>query len=181
MADIEVIEKLDRLDRFQVLAYRLGLSIAGLALCLPLPAHLELIPADYCQPLLILAAVLMASSLHVYSKSVRFFLSHATWLALLIQTFSPLWMAQPPPASINGLLLITVSGVAYKESFCFKIPGLKSVPLLLILAVITQFYQLAAVYVASSALAGMIIAWAALAKWRMPLHYDIGDKSKYQL
>jgi len=29
--------------------------------------------------------------------------------------------------------------------------------------------------------AGLLYAWLAAAKWRMPLHFDIGDKSLYKI
>jgi uncharacterized integral membrane protein len=30
-------------------------------------------------------------------------------------------------------------------------------------------------------LAGLVMAWLSIAKWRMPLTHDIGDKSAYQV
>lgn len=181
MADINIKEKLDMLDRIQVILYRTGIMLSGFALFLPITNTFFNGSIFYFQPTLILACILIASSLHIYSKVIRYLLSHATWLALVIFTMNQLLELQLHPGWINGFLLITLSGIAFKESFCFNIPGLKLMPLILLTATIAQLNNAQPVFIATCSVAALLTLFMSIAKWRMPLHFDIGDKSKYQI
>ena len=67
------------------------------------------------------------------------------------------------------------------EQFCFRIPGLRLVPLFLATSLIPLLAGKVAFAGALLLLSGVIYSALAFAKWRMPLHFDVGDKSKYQI
>jgi uncharacterized integral membrane protein len=76
---------------------------------------------------------------------------------------------------------VTLSGLAFKESFCFSIPGLKLVPLALAVSWFALVVDLP-VYAGSILFpAACLYFFMALRKAQMPLHFDIGDKSAYQI
>jgi uncharacterized integral membrane protein len=54
-------------------------------------------------------------------------------------------------------------------------------PLLLGAALMSMSGDQAWIGALALACAAVIYAYLAVAKWRMPLHFDIGDKSKYQI
>lgn len=73
-----------------------------------------------------------------------------------------------------GAALATLSGLAFKEQFCFAIPGIRLLPLLLPLLWLLEWTRVALA-------SGLLLGLLSLAKWRMPLHFDIGDRGRYQL
>jgi len=181
MADPQHVEKLDFIDVITVMLYRCGISIAVFALLIPLLEYSY--PGLYYLylPLLAMSAGLIASSLHIYNKEIRWAISFSAWLALML--FPLVWRAQQEflMLAINGLLFVTISGIALKESFCFRIPGLKLVPVLLIVALFANWQDYEAASLISHTIAGGILLMMCVLKWRMPLHFDIGDKSRYQI
>ena len=86
-----------------------------------------------------------------------------------------------PDALVLGAALVTLSGLAFKEQFCFAIPGIKLVPLLLPLLWLLEWLQVAWAAALVALVSGALLTLLALAKWRMPLHFDIGDKGRYQV
>jgi uncharacterized integral membrane protein len=181
MADPDVVAMLDRLDRVQVRLYRCGIGLAALALALPMLAYRGYLEAGWFSATLVISAVLLASSLHIYDKLIRFTICNLTWLALTLFTLGALLGTPCPPWLFHGLLLVTVSGVAYKESYCFKLPGLKLVPLIAALATLANGLALPGLFAATLLPGAVLLLWLTVAKCRMPLHFDIGDKCKYQL
>ena len=124
------------------------------------------------------AIALALLNLHLYDKRVRWVIHGATWLGLMLQ------LAAGPETLLwagRGFVLVSVSALALKEQFCFKIPGLRAVPALLAVGVVLGWLQVPRVSGACLALSGVVLAFLALAKWRMPLHFDVGDKSRYQV
>ena len=180
MADPQYIEVLDTIDRIQVVTYRLGITLCGLALLLPAINQIYTNALSYFQPALMLGSIAVAASLHIYSKTIRYTLSHATWLALILFACSRYFYWPIDEGWVNGLLLITLSGIAFKEHFCFKIPGLKYTPVFLLIATLAQLADRTDLFVGTSLIAAILILFMAGAKWRMPLHFDIGDKRNYQ-
>jgi len=181
MADPHIIEKLDALDKAQVVLYRLGIMLSGIALTLPALAFFWQAATYLFQPALIIGSILIAASLHIYSKLIRLILSHSTWVALIIFSMNQIFELQIDQGWINGFLLITLSGIAFKESFCFKIPGLKLTPAILFIATIAQLNSLQSIFIGACLIAALLTLFMSIAKWRMPLHFDIGDKTKYQI
>lgn len=191
MADPQFEEKLDGLDRLTVRVYRLGLALAGGALIAS--GGVSLLGGQTLEllPFLALACVFIASSMHIYDKKIRWLLMGGTWSGLMLYPAISQWLPHPLLfVGVQGLLFVTLSGIALKEQYCFKIPGLKWVPALLGVAVFSLgFSQLwpqglgwfSWLYVAAGWAAGGLYSLMAIAKWRQPLHFDIGEKAKYQI
>lgn len=186
MANPEHIERLDPFDKLSVCMYRTGISLFPLALisyALLIANKLNYfsdvtISTTTSLILLATATALSAANLHVYDKKIRAIITYSGWIGLLLSLAlydsDYLWIAQ-------GFMFMTFSGIALKESFCFKVAGLKITPILLCLAVlmfaIMQWIMVIILFV----ITGLIFAFLAQAKWRMPLHFDIGNKALYQI
>jgi uncharacterized integral membrane protein len=160
---------MDWLDYLSVCTYRLGLVLAA-------PSVL-LLPWDTAYPaqqMCFVAAMMCASCLHIYMKSYRLLLQAATWGGLMCAVLGF------PMFGLGGAF-ITLGGLCFKEYFCFKIPGLPAQPLLLAglwFCLAVNLTVAAQVLAAASALLFLIVS---IAKWRMPFHFDIGDKTKYEV
>ncbi|MDP8100006.1 DUF2301 domain-containing membrane protein [Pasteurella atlantica] len=168
MADPHIKSPMDYLDYLTVIVYRCGFVLAGMmVLLLPYQPNIAQIG-------ILVAAVCCASSLHIYLKSFRLLLQFATWIALLCQILGF-------EALALGGTLVTLGGLAFKEYFCFKVPLLNLQPLFVaLLWFAIQLNILLATQIISVIVGGLFIILA-IQKWRMPLHFDIGDKTKYQI
>lgn len=194
MANPEHVPDLDGLDRLTVALYRSGLAlsalaIAGLAASYGLRAAL-LPPPWWVGPLLMVLAgtaiAVSAANLHLYDKRIRWLLQVAAPLGLAVQAVAlalpdTWWIAWPAQTAGLGLGFVTLSGLALKERFCFRIFGLRAVPLFLALGLVPILidWPLAAPFTLGPA--ALVLLWLAGAKWTQPLHFDIGDRSAYQL
>ncbi len=183
MADIDHQETLDFWDQLSVSLYRAGISLFSLsligfsALAFGWFGGMD----DHYRSVLVLiaiAAALSAANIHIYSKTVRLVISWSSWVALvsMLSDFdlNRVWLSL-------GFVFVTFSGIALKESYCFKVPGLKLVPVLLAISVVALCFGFLAIIASATLLAGVIMGYLAIAKWRMPLHFDIGNKSKYEV
>ncbi|WP_319486824.1 DUF2301 domain-containing membrane protein [uncultured Cohaesibacter sp.] len=167
MADPHIKPEMDWLDYLSVCVYRMGFVLAA-------PSVL-LLPWDTVYPaqkMCFVAAIMCASCLHIYMKPFRLLLQAATWGGLGCALFG---------FELFGLggAFITLGGLCYKEYFCFRVPGLPLQPLFLAglwFALALGILPFAQILAAIAALLFLIVS---IAKWRMPLHFDIGDKSKY--
>lgn len=181
MADPHIKPEMDGLDYLTVILYRLGMVISGLGLIL---LSIDLIGIyefnQYPLWLLALGGLLQASSLHIYDKVIRWLLANATWLGLLVILIdggNDGWLQNFG----LGCLFVTLSGLAYKESFCFRIPGLKLVPVALVFSWFSLVLELP-LYAGSMLFpAAILYCFMAIRKSWMPLYYDIGDKKAYQI
>lgn len=169
MADPHIQSPMDTLDHLTVMIYRLGLTLS-----FPVVTLLPWFPALYSQGAALLCAVMCASCLHIYSKSFRLLLQFATWIGLLCFVFGS------PMLGLGGALM-TLGGLCYKEYFCFKIPGLQLQPLILAALWLCLQFDLMLVAKLFAAIGGVLFLITSLAKWRMPRHFDIGDKTKYEV
>lgn len=177
MANPEIESQLDGIDRLSVCLYRLGLSLA--ALLLVCRGASLLIGQDFLPPAIWLVAMVVASGvcglcLHIYDKRIRFILQVMAWGGLILSA------SGAPDMLVLGAALATLSGLAFKEQFCFAIPGIKAVPLLLPLLWGLEWARLDWAAAPVSLACGLLLCLLNLAKWRMPLHFDIGDKGRYQ-
>ncbi|MGL5074117.1 DUF2301 domain-containing membrane protein [Aeromonas salmonicida] len=178
MANPEIESELDGIDRLSVCFYRLGLSLA--ALLLVCRGASLLIGQDFLAPSVWLTALVVASGvcglcLHVYDKRIRFILQVFAWGGLVLSA------SGAPQVLVLGASLATLSGLAFKEQFCFAIPGIKALPLLLPLLWGLEWAQLGWAAAPVALACGLLLGLLCLAKWRMPLHFDIGDKGRYQI
>ncbi len=178
MANPEIESELDGIDRVSVCLYRLGLSLAALLL-LCRGASL-LLGQDFLAPASWLVALAVASGvcglcLHVYDKRIRFVLQGLGWGALLLSA------SGAPDVLVLGAALATLAGLAFKEQFCFAIPGIRAIPLLLPLLWLLELAGIGWAAALVALVCGLLLCLLSLAKWRMPLHFDISDKGRYQI
>jgi uncharacterized integral membrane protein len=182
MADPHIQEKLDALDKVTITLYRIGMLLTGLSLML-IAIQQIYYPLWFKHSLIILslACILQASSLHIYNKSIRWILVSATWfgvwLVALSFASSGLWAAYLG----LGALFITLSGIAYKESFCFSLGLLKILPILFVVSWIMLISSQAQWAAAGFIVAAILYLYMAWKKLKMPMHYDLGDRSKYEV
>ena len=186
MANPEYQETLDKLDQISVCLYRLGISLFSLALLGYSLVALSMLGVFFIpEPVqwailfsLCVSSVLVAANLHVYSKHVRAIIVWSTWLGLLLMLYGVqsgfYWLAL-------GFMFVTFSGIALKESFCFKVFGLKLVPILLAMNTLFIMQEYWPGVVGCSFVTALIMMYLSIQKWRMPLHFDIGIKANYEV
>ncbi|WP_162046533.1 DUF2301 domain-containing membrane protein [Vibrio taketomensis] len=182
MADTQHQEQLDSLDKVSVCLYRFGISLFSISLLVLSASLANLFSLANSMHWALLAtsaaSALAAANLHVYSKVVRTIIVWSSWLGILLMVGDSgqnyMWLSL-------GFLFVTFSGIALKESFCFNVTGLKLVPLGLVGCIL--FLVLDHPLVTSVLLipTGLIMGYLSYQKWKMPLHFDIGIKAKYQV
>lgn len=184
MANPEHKEHLDGLDKISVVCYRLGITLFALSLLTLFSAELLCVLEMETAPLLrewsingiAVSSALSAANIHVYDKKVRAIIAWSSWIGLALFIVLPTkeWL-------YIGFIFITFSGIALKESYCFKVKGLNLVPLLLISSVLVLWMKEPAILVPLAGVSGFIYAVLAIEKWKMPLHFDIGKKDNYEI
>jgi uncharacterized integral membrane protein len=182
MADPNIKETLALVDKVTITLYRIGMLISGLAM-IALALQLLFYPLWFKQALIFFAlgAILQSSSLHIYNKNIRWFLVMASWLGCWFLSISLAITGLWSTYLSLGLFIITFSGLAYKESFCFSLTVLKALPILLTLSwflIIFSFNQWAALSLLFSGGLYLYMAWR---KIKMPFHFYFGDRSKYEV
>ncbi|WP_319533307.1 DUF2301 domain-containing membrane protein [uncultured Cohaesibacter sp.] len=171
MADPHIKSEMDWLDILSVIVYRLGFVLAVPSILL-LPWEVETgIPA---QKMCFVAAAMCAACLHIYMKTFRLLLQATTWGGLICYVLG---------FGMFGLggTFITLGGLCFKEYFCFKVPGLRAQPLILAGLWFSLVLDAPLVTQALAAVSALLFLIVSIAKWRMPLHFDIGDKTKYEV
>lgn len=185
MANPEHVPELDGFDRLTVMIYRSGIAVGavGLALLAGQPWAPEL-PAWIPRAVVLAATALVVANMHLYDKRIRWVIGVAAWtgatlafLGAATQGTVAHWLAH---AGL-GFLFVSLSAIAIKEQFCFRIPLLRAVPVLLAISLIPQLMQATWATTAFLAPAALIYAAMAAAKSRMPLHFDVGNKAAYQV
>lgn len=167
MADPHIQSPLDFFDYLTVIIYRSGFVVATVMLFL-LPYYTETSLLG-----LLVAGVMLASSLHLYAKSFRLLFQFTAWLGLLCYIFHF-------PILALGAMLLIIGGLSYKEYFCFRVFGLNFQPLfiaVLWIAIVLDWQLFVQIL---SLICGILLLILSIQKWRMPFHFDIGDKTKYQ-
>ncbi len=168
MADPHIQSPMDFWDYLTVVLYRSGfvLSVPAVAL---LPWHF-----DWAAKGVLLAAVLCASSLHIYLKQFRLLLQFATWVAAICFVLD--WQLLG-----LGAAFFTLGGLCFKEYYCFRVFALNLQPLFfagLWFALASQSLLISQIL---AGIVSLLLAILSIKKWLMPLHFDIGDKTKYQI
>lgn len=184
MADPHHVEPLDRFDRLTVSLYRAGLFVSALGVA----ALAAALVADVGEPaarwLVLLGAATAVLDLHLYDRLIRWVIAGAGWTgAVLVGLAAVLPPAAAPWAEDAGLgfLFVVLSALALKERFCFRLPIVVAVPWVLAGSLVPLRLGLHGPAAALLAVGAAILALLAVAKVRMPLHYDIGDKRRYQV
>ena len=98
----------------------------------------------------------------------------ATWLALLCALLG--WHE----LALGGAL-VTLGGLCFKEYFCFRVPLLNLQPAFVAALWFAWVFEGGWITRILSLIVGGLLLILAVQKWRMPLHFDIGDKTKYQI
>lgn len=166
MADPHIKSPMDFWDYLTVIIYRSGFVLATLAIFL-LPYQSEIAIRG-----LLIAGTMLASSLHLYLKQFRLMFQFAAWIGLLCFIFNL-------PIIALGAMLLVIGGLSYKEYFCFRIFGLNAQPIFV--AILWFVFEQALLVRIFSIIIGILLLILSIQKWRMPLHFDIGDKTKYQV
>lgn len=192
MANPEHVPLLDGFDRLTVVLYRLGIAFAAVGLVAVSAVHigraLLLAPPSWALPLTwgatLAAVALSAANLHLYDKRIRWVLAGSTPLGLVLFALGEAlpatwWLIWPLQVAGMGFVFVTLSGIALKERFCFRIPGLRLVPVFLAGGLIPVLIDWPIGIAVAYAPAALVVGWLAVAKWTQPLHFDVGDKSRY--
>ncbi|OOF80655.1 DUF2301 domain-containing membrane protein [Rodentibacter caecimuris] len=168
MADPHIQSPMDIWDKITVIIYRLGFIIAAFSILLMtwLPSTAEIT--------VLIAAICCASSLHIYLKHFRLTFQFATWLGLVCYILG--WHE----LALGGAL-VTLGGLCFKEYFCFRVPLLNLQPIFVAILWFAWVFEGGIITRILSIMVGMLMLLLAIQKCRMPLHFDIGDKTKYQV
>lgn len=187
MADPQHVPELDGFDRLTVRLYRAGLAVSALGLLtLAAVVGLERPGADRAVALgLITVGVgLSVANMHLYDKRVRWVIGASGWIGMVLLVASGSmvdalrhWVHH---AGL-GFVFVCFSAFALKEQFCFKIPLLRLVPAVLAVSLIPLLSGSKVPAAVLLGLAGLVYAALAVAKARMPLHFDVGNKGAYQV
>ncbi len=182
MADPQHEEVLDGHDRRSVTLYRIGHAVTAVGL-LANAAAWGFKPAAVAGGEILIATgvALACANMHLYDKRVRWFIGCAAWLGLVIMVGGA--RADLPVLRLAGLgfVFVALSGLALKERLCFRIPGLTFVPLFLATSLVPMVTENGLAAAVLQTLAGAVLCVLAVAKVMQPLHFDIGDKSRYQI
>ena len=194
MADPQHTPKLDAHDALTVRLYRVGLTLGASTTLLLSGWMLGVnqffaIQSDLAvralELILGLGSAFALVNLHLYDKRVRWIIVGSgvagLWLMASSSLFSMPWIEHLIFHAGLGFVFVVYSALALKEQFCFRIPGLKLVPLFLATSLIPAVLQQPVIFGALLLPAGLCMGLLSLAKWRMPLGHDIGDKSNYQV
>jgi uncharacterized integral membrane protein len=186
MADPHHVAELDAFDVFTVRIYRSGLSVGALGLLL-LGGALFLDATVYVAPawvIVFIGTALSIANMHLYDKRIRWLISAVGWLGgalMMVAVHVPeaLWTWVFHAGA--GFVFVSMSGFALKEQFCFKIKFLYAFPVVLAGSLIPRLAEQGQIAGLMLMLAGSLYGVLAMAKMRMPLHFDIGNKAAYQI
>lgn len=189
MASPDHTPEMEPLDRLTVLLYRSGLTFFALSTALEAAELLsgQSLLGTWHLSLVALSAGFASANIHLYDPRFRWLFPLMSWLGFIVLAFIlPVRNVSPELAawlSVLGLAFFYAGAAmfALKEYFCFRIPGLPLMPLLLGGAVLLRWSGFAVGEGILLAIAAVLYLWMVWAKWKMPLHFDIGDKSMYKI
>lgn len=177
MADIHIEEKLDRIDYITVALYRFSFLLSAIAIaCLGLGEIWDMNFTQYGMPLLIVSALIASACVHLYDKTIRWFIQGCAIFAVCLS------IANILPIIAVGASLVCWCGLSIKEYYCFRIRLIRITPLVLVLFWLCFAFSIwPPLLYLSSALSALLLFTIGIAKFRQPFHFDIGDKSKFQI
>ena len=169
MADPHIKCDLDILDKLTVILYRSAFTLAAVIMAI---IGSE---TNTATPFLVIVALLASTTVHIYDKRFR-------WLIQGAGLFAAIWfMAGLWQPLALGAALFVFSALSIKEYFCFKVKALLLTPIILAGFWFCLVFNLISIAIGFAVVGAALLAFAAFSKWRMPLHFDIGDKSRYQV
>lgn len=186
MADPHLTPTLDGHDRLTVALYRSAFfagAAATIALAWALWTRDEL-TGDFASFWVSAAAALGSANLHLYVKRLRWLVPALAWLGFLALLGAPLLKPRPAEWAVAaglGLHLVTLGALVFKESFCFRIPGASTAPVLLGAGGVALAFELKLVAAGLLGLGGALTLAVAIGKATQPLSHDIGDRSRYEV
>ncbi|MEO0603574.1 MAG: DUF2301 domain-containing membrane protein [Myxococcota bacterium] len=184
MADPDHVPVLDRFDRMTVTLYRTGLVGQAVGLSVIVASELGSVPRALGVHVMLAAVALSVGNLHLYDKRIRWIIGTSGWVgAVMVASTSTASGFLEPLLHYGGqgFLFVVTSALALKERYCFKLPGVQLVPVGLAASVATGIAGLGELTAGLVGICGIAVGLLALAKLRMPVHYDIGNKSAYQI
>ncbi|MGL1902570.1 MAG: DUF2301 domain-containing membrane protein [Fibrobacterales bacterium] len=185
MANPEHLPEMHSFDKMTVSLYRIGLVIVGLSsLIYSVEFFAEWsILGDWYLPIVAMGAALASANIHLYDPRFRWLIPLMSWIGLVIFGISTridnVWFHEHAELAALGFFYAGTGMMAFKEYFCFKIPGLPFVPFLFAFAIGAFLFSFDTAAYLAVGIASLLYSWLAVAKWTMPLHYDIGDKDQY--
>jgi uncharacterized integral membrane protein len=181
VADPHHVEALDSFDVATVSLYRTGIAVSALGVGLVAAAHWTGRPDGLARLVLLGGVALVDAHLHLYDKRIRWVIVASGWAAAVL-LFSGLLTGNGWVGDAGlGFAFVVQSGVALKERFCFRLPFMNAVPWLLASALVPLRLGLDRPAAALLAGGATLVGLLAIAKARMPLHFDIGDRRRYQV
>ena len=177
MADPDHVEELDLIDKASVCLYRSGIAVTSFSMLLIAfyPFASQDIYIGYF--FYALGLLLIASCVHVYDKKFRLLFTFPAWISLLLFFYHEIYLFFILAKAFG---FITISAVALKEEFCFKIKYMKAIPAVFALIFLLDLIMLNFTHILWLA-QFCLVGYLFYKKTTMPLHFDIGDKSKYQV
>ncbi len=188
MASPEHTPEMNSLDNMTVAFYRTGLSIAAVAALIYSIERIigvQILGVFYL-PIFAAGIALASADVHLYDPKFRWFFPFVSWIGFIILAFAYVLkgttLVSVTLADISlGFFYVGAGMFALKESFCFRIIGLPLVPLFLCGSIFNRLLGFSSAEPYFLLPAAGLLTWLCIAKWRMPLHFDIGDKSLYGL
>lgn len=196
MADPQHVTELDDFDSGTVRVYRSSIAVGAATLLLAGAVHIaggvggevEAIARAWVPlvwTLFVYGTGAVVVHLHLYARKIRWVVHVLAWSGVVLLTASnavsgdalQFWLQR---AGI-GFLFATWSAVALKEQFCFRLPWMRLVPWFLaatLAPLCADAWLPAGLLLVAS---GALLTLLASAKQRQPLHYDIGDKARYEV
>ena len=107
-------------------------------------------------------------------KNFRYIFQFAMWVGLLCQVLGF-------PQLALGAAFLVLGGLSYKEYFCFRVFALNLQPIFFAVLWSALLFKITWLSTLLCFVTGILILLLSIQKWRMPLHFDIGDKTKYQV
>tara|TARA_R110001583_G_scaffold60713_2_gene180130 strand:+ start:19323 stop:19871 length:549 start_codon:yes stop_codon:yes gene_type:complete len=181
VADTKIKENLTLLDTISILSYRTGMVLMAISL-IGLALQQLYYPVWYKHGLvwIALSVFLLAANLHIYNKNFRYILVTIAWAGVWLVSLSFIISGLVVAHLSLAALLICCAGVSYKESICFSLTLLKVNPLLFIALFYCVVFSLPLWAAIFAILSAILTAYMIYKKLRMPLHYDLGARNKYQ-
>jgi len=203
MGDPNVVSDLTRTDKLSVFAYRTGIIISAFSIAYAAFLLFEFmqkgaIPENNYSILIFWCFVgsvaVSVSFLHLYSqkilRGIRVFVIIGA--ALLIvrsivygleinSIFTSAGFVGKLGVAGLGFVMAGFSGIGAKEAFCFKLLEGYLYAILMAILVLLQLFNITSTDFRISMLMviALLVVFFTIRKMMLPLHYDIGDKSRY--
>lgn len=185
-------------DRLEVAIYRGSMLIAALSFALGSSLFLIIGPRPYILTLLaglflcfVIAIGISLSTIHIYMRALHRILQGSWAVGSLFTVYIGITQPEPLLATIYsqplhllgvGWLFVALTGIFFKEAFCFNHGETKLLTGIVPLLLLGHLFS----WLPSSVEQGLLVAWAslfmvfAIRKITKPIPPDIGDKSVFE-